>query len=124
MSAARMTDGVRGWPTECRPVAKDATARGSLHDHAGAWRALKRRPALRGPEAGCALAGRGEIVVGQPHFELVASTNVLTEVTKADVWTAIVAMLLADGLEGNALTVLVRVSREDLIAFVSFGKSL
>lgn len=47
----------------------------------------------------------------------------LTDVTKADVCAATVAMSPADGLEDSPLTVLSKESNEDLIALVSFGKS-
>src|SRR5579863_2374007 len=60
----------------------------------------------------------------QLHLELVASMKVFTELTKADVSTATVAMLLAEGLDGNESTVVFSVFSEDSIALVSFGKSL
>lgn len=56
-----------------------------------------------------------------PHLELVESMKFLTEVTKADVCTATVAMSLADGLEDSPLTVLSRAPNEDFTAAVSLG---
>jgi hypothetical protein len=85
--------------------------------------------ARRALEHGLAVVARGApfrmpTVGCQPHLELVEFMNVLTEVTKAEVCTATVAISPAEGLEDTPLTVLLNASKDDLIDAVSLGKSL
>ena len=66
---------------------------------------------------------RGKSGWGQLHFELVASVKFLTELTTLAAVGAIVAIWLAEGFDGSALTALESESTEDLIAVVWLGKS-
>ena len=54
----------------------------------------------------------------QLHFELVASTRLLTDVTTLDAALAIVATCPAEGLGDPLLTALVSASTDDLTALV------
>ena len=54
----------------------------------------------------------------QLHFELLASTKLLTELTTLDAVLATVAIWLAEGFAWSALTALVSASTEDLMALV------
>jgi hypothetical protein len=60
----------------------------------------------------------------QLHFELLAFTKLLTEVTTLDAPLMTVPISLAEGFAGSASTALVSVSTEDLMALVWLGKSL
>ncbi len=62
--------------------------------------------------------------MNQPHFELVASTKLLTELTTLDALAATVAIWLAEGLAESPPTAVVSASIEDLSALVWLGKSL
>jgi hypothetical protein len=61
---------------------------------------------------------------GQLHFELLASTKLLTELTTVDAALVTVAIWVAEGFAVSALTALVSASTEDLMALVWVGKSL
>ena len=58
------------------------------------------------------------------HFELDACIKLFTELTNVDAEEATVAICPAEGLDGSPLTAAERESTEDLIAWVSLGKSL
>ena len=60
---------------------------------------------------------------GQLHFELDASTKLFTELTTPAASLVMVAIWAADGLDGRAVTELLSVLTEDVIALVSLGKS-
>jgi len=60
----------------------------------------------------------------QLHFELLASTKLLTELTTLNALLVTVAIWLAEGFAGSALMALVSASTEDLMALVWLGKSL
>jgi len=57
------------------------------------------------------------------HFELLASTKLLTELTTVDAEPMTVAIWVAEGFAVSALTALVSPSTEDLMALVWVGKS-
>ena len=59
----------------------------------------------------------------QLHFDLLASTKLLKELTTFAAALATVAIWLGEGFVFSALTALVSASTEDLMALVSFGKS-
>jgi hypothetical protein len=61
---------------------------------------------------------------GQLHFELDASTKLFTELTTLAASRPTVATCVADGLDGRAASELLSASTEDVMAPVSFGKSL
>jgi len=61
---------------------------------------------------------------GQLHFELVASTKLLTELTTPAALVATAAICVAEGLDGSAFTALSSVSTDDVTALVWVGKSL
>jgi hypothetical protein len=60
----------------------------------------------------------------QLHFELVASLKLFTEFTTLSPAGAIAAIWPADGFEGSDLTAVESELTDDVIALVSFGKSL
>ena len=60
---------------------------------------------------------------GQLHFDLLASTKLLKELTTLLAAPVTVAMLLGEGFDLSALTAVVSESTEDVIALVSLGKS-
>ena len=60
----------------------------------------------------------------QLHFDLLASTKLLTELTTLLASSAIAAIWLAEGLDGSALTALLSVSTDVFTALVWVGKSL
>ena len=60
----------------------------------------------------------------QLHFDLLASTKFLKELTTLAAALATVAIWLGEGFVFSALTALVSASTEDLMALVSLGKAL
>ena len=60
----------------------------------------------------------------QPHFDVLASLKLLTELTTAVALLAIAAIWAADGLAGSAVTALWSAATDDLTALVWLGKSL
>lgn len=60
----------------------------------------------------------------QLHFDLLASKKLWTELSAVDAAVVTVAIWPAEGFAASALTELVSASTEDLMALVSFGKSL
>ena len=60
---------------------------------------------------------------GQLHFDLLASTKLLKELTTFPAAPATVAILPGEGFDSSAVTAVVSESTEDLIALVSLGKS-
>jgi hypothetical protein len=60
----------------------------------------------------------------QLHFDLLASTKLLKELTTFPAALTTVAIWLAEGFAVSALTALVSASTEDVMALVSLGKSL
>ena len=60
----------------------------------------------------------------QLHFELLASTKLLTELTTLDALLTTVAIWLAEGFAESALTALLSPSTEDLMALVWLGNAL
>lgn len=71
-----------------------------------------------------AIAGSTARHPAQSHFDLLALTKLLTELTTLAAPVATVAIWLAEGLAGSALTVLWSPSTEDFTALVWLGKSL
>ena len=61
---------------------------------------------------------------GQLHFELDALTKFFTELTTLAAFWPTMKVCAAVGLDGRAASELLRVSTEDVMALVSFGKSL
>lgn len=59
----------------------------------------------------------------QLHFDLLASTKLLTELTTFDAALMTVAIWVAEGFAASASTALVSPSTEDLMALVWVGKS-
>lgn len=66
---------------------------------------------------------RRQRVLYQLHFDAVASTKPLKELTAFPAALTTVAMWLAEGFAFSALTALVSAAIEDLMALVSLGKS-
>jgi hypothetical protein len=66
----------------------------------------------------------GPFIQLQLHFDLLASTKLLTEVTTLDASVASAAIWLAEGLAESDLTALSRESTDDLTALVWLGKSV
>ncbi len=65
--------------------------------------------------------------MGEPrqlHFDFVAFVKLVTEFTNLDASPATVEIALADGFDAAALTEVSSPASDDLIALVSFGKSL
>jgi hypothetical protein len=60
----------------------------------------------------------------QLHFDLLALTKPLTELTTLAESAVIAAICAAEGLDGSTLTALWSASTDDLTALVSLGKSL
>jgi hypothetical protein len=60
----------------------------------------------------------------QLHFDLLALTKPLTELTTLAESVVIAAICAAEGLDGSTLTALWSASTDDLTALVSLGKSL
>ena len=61
---------------------------------------------------------------GQLHVELLASTKLLTELATLAAFLPTVAISAREGLDGRAVSELLSVSTDEVMALVSLGKSL